>query len=108
MLFLGLTFVLVEGAGLQGTLASTIGLVTAICYNYLLHYHWTFDSEAPHGSVLVKYLLMCGGGVLLNALVMQLGLESLPIHYMLIQLLSAAVLTGWSICVSMFWVFNNK
>lgn len=108
LLFLGLTFVLVEGPALNATLASTIACVTAICYNYVLHYHWTFVSDAPHGSVLVRYLVMCAGGILLNGLVMYFGLVAMSIHYMVMQVIAAVALASWSLCVSSLWVFKRN
>lgn len=103
----GLTIALVEGPALQVTIASTIACIAAICYNYILHYHWTFASDAPHGRVLVRYLLMCTGGVLLNGLVMHFGVLVLSIHYMLVQLFAGVVLVCWSLCLGSLWVFRK-
>lgn len=107
-LYLGLTFALVEGPSVQVTLASSIACIAAVCYNYALHYHWTFASDAPHGWVLVKYLLMCAGGVLLNGLVMYFGVVIMSIHYMLVQLVAGFVLACWSLCIGSFWVFKRN
>jgi len=108
LLFFGLTFVLVEVLYLYPTLASMIASVVAICYNYTLHYHWTFGSGAPHGTVLVRYLAMCVGTFALNATVMQVGLATLPVHYMVVQLLSAVVMLVWNLSISSVWVFRDR
>jgi putative flippase GtrA len=104
---LGLTFALVDGAALQVTIASTIACIVAIFYNYVLHYHWTFASDAPHGQVLVRYLVMCAGGVALNALVMHFGVVVLSMQYILVQLFSCVVLVCWSLCIGSLWVFRK-
>ncbi len=104
---LGLTFALVEGAAIQVTIASTIACIAAIFYNYVLHYHWTFASDAPHGKVLARYLLMCAGGVALNALVMHFGVVVLAVQYILVQLFSCIVLVCWSLGISSRWVFRK-
>ena len=106
-LYLGLTYVLVEVFALQVTLASTLGCAIAVCYNYFLHYHWTFVSDAPHGIVLVKYLLMCTGGVVVNGLVMHFGMELASAHYMVVQLVAAVALVCWSLSLSTLWVFKH-
>lgn len=106
MLCLGLTFGLVEGAGIDTTIASTFAMFVAVCYNYMLHYHWTFGTDAPHGKVLVKYLIMCAGGLTLNALVMEMGVSNTELHYMIVQMIAAILLVIWSICISSIWVFR--
>lgn len=108
LLYFGLTYVVVEGFSQQATIASSAAYLIAAGYNYLLHYHWTFATNAPHGEVLVKYLLTCAGGVVLNGLVMHFGVLLLPVHYMVVQLLAAGVVICWSLVVSMLWVFARK
>jgi putative flippase GtrA len=103
---LGLTYALVEGLSVHVTVASSIACITAICYNYFLHYHWTFASDAPHGRVLARYLLMAIGAVLLNGLVMHFGLMIISAHYMLLQIVSGAVMLCWSLCISAIWVYR--
>lgn len=107
-IYLGLVFVLVEGPALHVTLASTLACIAAVCYNYFLHYHWTFASDAPHGIVLVKYLLMCTGGLILNALIMHFGTQLGSAHYMAVQLVAAVALVCWSFSLSSLWVFKGK
>jgi putative flippase GtrA len=108
LLYFGLLFVLVEGLAVQVVLASTIVCVAAMCYNYLMHYHWTFASDAPHGMVLVRYLLMSAGGILLNGLIMHFGVMLSAVHYMVVQFVAAAALVCWNFCVSYFWVFRKR
>lgn len=108
LLYFGLTFGLVEGLTLQATLASAVAYIVAACYNYLLHYHWTFATDAPHGLVLVKYLLTSIGGLVLNGLVMHVGIMLVSIHYMVVQLFAAGAVLCWSISISTLWVFARK
>ncbi len=107
LLYLGLTYALVEVAGLHATLASTIALAVAICYNYLLHYHWTFATDAPHGRVLVRYLFMCVGALMVNGVIMHYGTSELSVHYMFVQLLAAVGVTTWSISLGALWVYRS-
>lgn len=108
LLYMGLTYALVEGMSMNATLASTISTVTTICYNYVLHYHWTFASDAPHGRVLARYLTMCVGAVLINALVMLFGIEMLSVHYLIVQFFAGLAITCWSIVASTLWVFRES
>ena len=108
LLYLGLTYALVEVAGQHATLASTIALAVAICYNYLLHYHWTFATDAPHGRVLVRYLFMCAGALMVNGVIMHYGTSELSVHYMFVQLLAAVGVTTWSISLGALWVYRSS
>ena len=107
VLALFLTWVFVSGLGLQITLGSTTALTLTAIYNYCLHYFWTFTSDAPHGWVLVRYLLMCLGALVVNALVMHWGVNFLPIHYLFVQVLATAAVIMWTFCMSSFWVFRS-
>jgi putative flippase GtrA len=105
-LCLGLTWALVEGLAMDTTIASTIALLVAVCYNYVLHYHWTFGSEAPHGVVLLKYLAMCVGALVVNALVMEVGVQVTSVHYLAVQIVAAGMVALWSLTISATWVFR--
>ena len=107
-LFFGSTLVLVNIFALNVILGSTISCIIAICYNYLMHFHWTFKAEAPHGLVLVKYLIMCVVGILLNGLVMQFGQQFAELHLLVLQFIGGLVLLGWNLLASYFWVYNNR
>jgi len=106
-IFLGSTFGLVEGLHISAVLASTIACLIALCFNYLLHYHWTFASEAAHGLTLIRYLLMCAGGLLLNGLIMYFGTLLGTVHYMVVQIFAGLAMVCWSLCLSYFWVFRS-
>lgn len=108
VLYLLFVFLLVDLIGIQVTLASTLVCIAAACYNYLMHYHWTFASGAPHGMVMVRYLLMVAGAVLINGLIMHFGTMFSTIHYLVIQLVAAVVLVCWSLSVSSLWVFRQR
>ena len=108
IVYLGSTFVFVEVLTLKVTLASTIGTVVAICYNYLMNYHWTFSSDAPHGLVLAKFLAMCAISLLLNGLVMHFGQLVTGFHYMLIQFFAGIVMAFWNLLASYFWVYKKR
>ena len=105
--YLGITYGLVEAFALNVTLASTVGCVFAVCYNYLLHYHWTFVSEAPHSIAMIRYLVMCAGGIAVNGLVMHFGTVLTSAHYMVVQLFAAVALVCWSLTLSSLWVFRR-
>lgn len=108
MLYLMLVYVLVDIVGMQVTLASTLLCMAAAAYNYLMHYHWTFASDAPHGMVMVRYLLMVAGAVVINGLIVHFGTTLSDFHYLVIQLVASITLVCWSLSVSSLWVFRER
>ena len=112
MLHYGILFVLVQWAGLDSTLASSLGFVVAVSFNYFMHYYWTFSfgtdaDPVPHGRALVRYACMIAGGFLLNALVMYTSTDFFAWHYLLAQLLAFAVVISWNFTLANAWVFRS-
>ena len=108
IVLLGLTWLFVDGLRLQVVLGSSFAIILTGMYNYTLQYYWTFTSNAPHGWVLIKYLLMCAGVLVINALVMHFGVKVLPIHYLAVQFLANVAVAIWSFTVGSLWVFTQK
>ena len=107
LLHYGLLFTGVEALRMNVTLASSIGFVVAVTFNYLMHYSWTFGEPAPHGRTLRRYLVMVACGFSLNAAVMYAGVHWLVLHYLLIQVLAQIVVVLWNFTVANAWVFRH-
>ena len=107
LLYVVLFYALVELLTMPIVLASTLVCFAAMLYNYLMHYHWTFASNASHKGVLVRYLIMCAGAVVGNALIMHFGTTKTDIHYMIVQFVGIAFMASWNLCLSSFWVFQQ-
>ena len=106
LMFFGLTFAFVEGLNVPAVLASTAACAIAICYNYLLHYYWTFESDSDHQNALMRYIIMGAGGLILNGGIMYLGTTLESVHYLVAQIFAALGMVCWSLCLSYFWVFK--
>ncbi len=103
----GLLYSLVELAGAGTTVASSVGFVAAVIFNYLMHYSWTFGEPAPHGRTLWRYLVMIGCGFLINGSLMYAGVNWTQWHYLLVQTLVFVVVILWNMTVSSLWVFRS-
>ncbi|MFV8819446.1 GtrA family protein [Haliea sp. E17] len=106
--------VLLTGVALLGigsTLASSIGFVVAVCFNYAMHYHWTFSAPegqqaAPHGRALRRFLVMVACGCLINAGIMYCGVHQLHWNYLLAQGVALLVVVSWNFTLANSWVFR--
>jgi len=103
----GLLYTGVEVLQLDATLASSLGFVVSVVFNYLMHYNWTFGDPAPHGKTLHRYLVMICCGFVINALGMYIGERWLTLHYLLTQALALVVVVVWNFTVANFWVFRR-
>jgi len=107
VLHYGLLYVGVEALQLSATVASSLGFVVAVIFNYMMHYSWTFGEPAPHGRTLRRYLVMITCGFLINAAVMYAGVHWLVLHYLLTQALALVVVVLWNFVLSNVWVFRR-
>lgn len=104
----GLLYLGVAVLHLDATLASSVGFVVCVIFNYLMHYTWTFDEPAPHGSTLRRYLVMITCGFLINATVMYAGVQWLTLHYLVTQALAMIAVVLWNFVLSNAWVFKRR
>jgi putative flippase GtrA len=107
VLHYGLLYVGVEALQLSATVASSLGFVVAVIFNYLMHYSWTFDGPAPHGRTLRRYLVMISCGFLINGAVMYAGVQWAALNYLLTQALALLVVVSWNFVMSNVWVFRR-
>ena len=103
----GLLYAGVEAMQLNVTLASSLGFVVAVIFNYLMHYSWTFSEPAPHTKTLSRYLIMITCGFLINGLVMYAGVTFYDWNYLLTQVLALIMVISWNFSVALLWVFRS-
>ena len=106
MIHFGILYLGVELAGLGSTLASSVGFVVCVIFNYLMHYSWTFAQPGPHGRTLMRYLVMIACGFGINALVMYVGVHGWGMLYLITQALALVAVVMWNFSLSNLWVFR--
>lgn len=102
-----LLILLVRGLGMAPTPASSIGFVVSAGVNYLLNYRFTFRSDRPHGPAAMKFGLLAGTGLLINAAIMRL-LIGAGVHYLIAQLCATAVVLFWNFIGNSVWTFGVR
>jgi len=100
----GLLVVLVRGAHLEPTLASSIGYALSSAVNYLLSHSFTFRSTSSHRRSLPRFLAIGALGLGLNALVVFTA-TMLGMHYLLAQVLATATTLAWNFLANLRWTF---
>jgi putative flippase GtrA len=102
-----LLILLVRGWAMAPTPASSIGFVLSATVNYLLNYRFTFRSKRPHGPAAMKFGLLAGTGLLVNAAVMRL-LIGLGVQYLLAQAGASGLVLCWNFIGNSLWTFGAQ
>jgi len=94
---------------LQGEpiIGSAVGFVLGAFVNYILNYHYTFESAKPYHETLAKFFTTACAGLVLNTFIMGLLIGFLNVHYFVSQLLATAVVVFWNFTVNLLWTFHR-
>ena len=96
---------LVHAFGMAPTPASTIGFVLSAGVNYLLNYRFTFQSNRPHGPAAVKFAVLAGAGLLINAAIMHL-MTGAGVQYLIAQICATSVVLFFGFIGNSLWTFG--
>jgi len=99
--------VLHEILGVHPVMASAVGSIVGAFVNYLLNYHVTFESNASHGSAILKFYLIATIGFLLNIVIMWLMLDHFGMHYIVSQLIATSTVLVWGYSANSLWTFRD-
>ena len=95
---------LVRASALHPILASTIGFIASAALNYTLNRGYTFRSRVAYFPGLLRFAMIAGLGLLVNAAVMATGAAA-GLHYLAAQIAATAVVLMWSFHANQRWTF---
>lgn len=98
--------ILVELFSADVVAASTVGFICGAAVNYVLNYKITFKSQKRHFEAFVKFFSVALVGAGLNALIMDLGRDHLPLNYLFVQLLATGLVLFWNYGANRLWTFR--
>lgn len=101
-------WVLVNFFALSPVAGSAAGALTGAGINYLLNYHWTFNSQLPHSRTLPRFLAVAALSLALNTWLMALLLARSDLHYLVAQLVTTLICLTANYLASRFWAFRSK
>ena len=96
---------LVQTAGMDPVLASSIGYLLSALANYDLNYRLTFRSHVPYFGGMFRFGLVAAAGFMLNGLVIGVGTKALGLHYLLAQVAATVVVLFWNFFANRRWTF---
>ena len=99
--------VLVQFWAVDPVFASSIGFIAGAIINYILNYHFTFQSDKRHAEALTKFLIVATIGAGINGFIMYIGVENTSINYMVVQIFATCVVLLWNYVVNKLWTFTH-
>ena len=86
-------------------IAALLGVGALI--NYILNYHFTFQSNKGHTEALAKFLIVAIFGAGINATIMYKGVENTDMNYLIVQVFATSVVLLWNFAVNKLWTFTH-
>jgi len=99
-------FILVHLRAADPVWASSIGFIASSFANYILNYHFTFQSTQRHGLALLKFMTLAGIGLILNSLVMR-SLIKVGLYYLIAQICATAFVLLSNFIGNSVWTFRD-
>lgn len=96
---------LVEWAGADPTLSTTIGFVAAIAVNYPLQYFWTFSATGHHRVVFARYLAVTLAALGLNTLLFWSLVTGIGVWYPLAQAIATSIVVVVNYTINKYFTF---
>lgn len=103
----GLLILLVQAYGVDSVQASIAGSLLGAGINYLMNYHFTFQSSKRHRESLTKFAIVASISVVLNMILMWIAVDVAALHYLLAQVLTTVLLLFWSFAANRWWTFRT-
>lgn len=98
---------LVSLFGINPVLGSAAGAITGAGINYVLNYHWTFNSKLPHSRTLPRFLVIAVISLVLNTWLMALLVSKTTLYYLIDQLIATGICLAANYVASRFWAFRS-
>lgn len=97
---------LVELAGLDAVVSSSVGYCLSAVYNYWLNYHLTFSSSKSHLETFPKFVVVAAIGLMTNGVSMA-GFLWLGLYYVFAQVGATAVTLVLNFLLHKYWIYRS-
>jgi putative flippase GtrA len=89
-------------------LGSSAGFLISAVVNYLLNYHFTFQSANSHFTAATRFAIISSAAFLLNGAIMFALVQSMHVVYVIAQLAATAAVLVWNFLGSALWTFARS
>jgi putative flippase GtrA len=97
---------LVESGFLTAVPASIAGFTVGALINYILNYHYTFNSSKSHKEAMSKFFIVAIIGAIVNTAIMYVGVNIIHAYYLLAQIVATGIVLLWNFIINKYWTFG--
>ncbi len=101
-------WVLVDLFYFNPVISSAMGAFVGAGINYIINYHWTFNSKLPHSHTLPRFMAIATFSLALNTWIMALLTSNTDLYYIFAQLVTTATCLAVNYLASRFWAFKRN
>lgn len=96
----------VQFINLNPIISSIAGFIGGALVNYILNYRYTFRSTKRHGITILKFFIIAGIGLVINAFIMTICIHTFHLYYLLAQILATGLVFLWNFTGNLIWTFK--
>lgn len=87
-------------------LANALAFLTAFCFSYLGHYHWSFRAQPKEGNSFRRFFLIAASAFLLNNILLTYMLEKAYFSELVSVIIAVFIIPLYTFIGSRFWAFK--
>jgi putative flippase GtrA len=106
--YFAVSTVLMETLDIALTVAAAIAFILTVLQNYVLHYHWTFQSRDRHQLALPRFVVVSIVGLAINSAAVWFGVNYSNLGPPVIQLMAVLFVVVWNFLASSHLVFGSS
>lgn len=80
----------------------------AICFNYIAHYYWTYNSSSKHAKSVLRYIVTNAILYVVSVVATQLIGEKLAIPFLYFQVVLIGFLAVLTYIIQRTWIFTTS
>jgi putative flippase GtrA len=88
--------------------ATSVAFLTVVTANYVLHYHWTFESTKVHTLAFPQFVVTNVIGFLINYGAIRICVMEAGLRYLPVQVIAIGAVASSNFLLSMLWVFRSQ
>lgn len=108
MFDIGLLWLLKEYGHLRAVIAVIFSQIIVLSYNFTLNKLWAFGSKGLSHTQFIRYFVTAAWNYFFAIAVMWSFNEKLGFNYLVVRLVSIALMVSWNFFLYRFWIFVHQ
>ncbi len=108
VLDMALLWLFKEQGKIRAVEAVALTQIFTLSYNFFLNKYWAFKNKGLNHKQMIRYLLTAGANYVFSVFFMWIFNEKLGFNYLIVRLVSIAVMVSWNFLLYRFWIFKDQ